>query len=151
MGQSNVLEVLENASVEARHHIDRAMEVAAGEINRLLTELATASTGRDDVLEQVTVLKAQLAVAERKLEENRVEEAGLREQLAMSAAALQQSQEQASVDAKRIAELEEKVQVSSLWEAKALTAEKKASTLATQLGSLRQGLLSLTEINASSE
>merc|ERR1712159_693961 len=124
--------------------VNKALNSASTEINKLLNQLNTSNAGQKKAEEELAATQAELEAANSKHAASEQKMVGLVNDLDKTKALLSKSTEQAQNTSKRLTDLEKQVSEKAVWENKYKVAEQERVKLDQQLKALRTALQALT-------
>merc|ERR1712159_590701 len=124
--------------------VNKALNSASTEINKLLNQLNTSNAGQKKAEEELAATQAELEAANSKHAASEQKMVGLVNDLDKTKALLSKSTEQAQNTSKRLTDLEKQVSEKAVWENKYKVAEQERVKLDQRLKALRTALQALT-------
>ena len=148
--QPDVIQVIRNAGISAISGINQALNSASSEIDKMLSELGTASTKQKKAEQELAVVKAELAKVNSQFVESEQQYIQLTHDLTITKALLSDSEQKVKSSSKRVEDLEKQLSEKTVWEKKFQVAEAERVRLDEELQALRSALqvLSLNQSTA---
>lgn len=141
---TDILAVMKNAGVTAVAEINSALTSATTEINKVLDQLAGATTKQQQTKKELDSVKKELAEATSKCASASGQVVKLTHDLGITRALLSESEKEAKTASIRLKDLEKQAAEKVIWENKCKAAEEERDQLDQQLQALRSALQALT-------